>query len=397
MINDKSLGDGEVVSSKALGKVFKLSSYRGNPILSPYRLNVNFDQLGRPRKELNVSVFNPGAEIFNQKIVLAPRFHRNYKIVRFYDTLLKIERLGMENYISEIRFFSSNNGVDFTLIDNLVIKGDGTEHKDFSYGIEDIRIIKTKSPKPLYFLIGCGKIRRPYFDYDADRIAIYSTFDFKAINYHGVIKEFDCRNAFCFPEYIQDKLYMFFRFRPNIHLAALEEGFEQLLNPHKYSYYWQKIFENRQKNLLLKIGESPHTNERIGPGPQLIKTKQGWLFFYFSVGKIIKEITTLYNLNYEITRGYSISCAILHLEHPYRILCKTKVPIYVPNNDYETLGSKKYPVDVPFVIFPTGAVRLDNKLLIYCGAGDKYCIVLSCDINNLLEYLFKYCYLPLKK
>ncbi|MEO0076055.1 MAG: hypothetical protein ABIK19_00085 [candidate division WOR-3 bacterium] len=391
MFDAKRFGDGEVVTSKELGKVFKLSSYSQNPILTPFTLP-NIEQKGT-----NVAVFNPGAEVLNHNIILAPRYHHGYKPVKFFDRHLGIERLGMENYLSEIIFFNSTNGINFNLIDNLVIKGDGSEHKDFCYGIEDLRIIKTISSEQLYLLIGCGKIRRPYFDYNADRIAIYSTSDFKTINYHGIIKEFDCRNAVCFPEYLNDKLYMFLRFRPNIHLAILEQGFDQLLNPNKYAKQWQRIFDNQKKTVLIKIGELPHTSERIGPGPQLIKTKHGWLLFYFAVGTIINEITTLYDLPYQIDRGYSISCALLDLEDPYRILCQTKVPIYIPNHDYEMLGSNQYPVDVPFVIFPTGAVKINNKLLFYCGAGDKYCVVLSCDINNLLEYLIQYCYLSKEK
>jgi len=411
MLDNKDFGDGEIIESKVVGKVFKLSSYNKNPILTPQVLNIT---------KGNAAIFNPGAEIFENRIILVPRCHTGYKKVRFFDDSLKIERIGMENYLSEIRFFSSQDGEHFNPIKNQVLKGDGSIHpapmlkscgvsnntsinnlrnnmhrcgarKDFSYGIEDIRIIRAKTPEEIYFLIGCGKIKRPFFDHNADRIAIYSTKDFKNITYHGIIKDFDCRNAVPFPEYINNRLYMFFRLRPNIHLVELEKGFEQLLNPHRHEKIWDKIYNNKDKTVFIKTGEFAHSRERVGPGPQLIKTTKGWLFIYFSVGKINKDITHLYGLSKEIERGYSISCALLDLENPFKILCRTKIPIYIPSHDYELFGSEQYPVDVPYVVFPIGAIQINNKLLIYCGAGDKYCIVLSCDVNNLLDYLLKYC------
>jgi predicted GH43/DUF377 family glycosyl hydrolase len=55
------------------------------------------------------------------------------------------------------------------------------------------------------------------------------------------------------------------------------------------------------------------------------------------------------------------------------------------------MGNKKFPVDVPNVIFPVGAIVLHDKLLIYCGAGDKYITLLSCSLNNLVDYLLEYC------
>ena len=46
-------------------------------------------------------------------------------------------------------------------------------------------------------------------------------------------------------------------------------------------------------------------------------------------------------------------------------------------------------MDVPAVVFPTGAILRGDKLLLYCGAGDKYVILLSCDVKLLLDYMFE--------
>ena len=282
----------------------------------------------------------------------------------------------------------SEDGIHFKKFNDMVIRGDGSEHKDFIYGIEDIRIIKIEYR---YFLIGCGKIKPPFKAEKGDRIAIYSTENFKNIQYHGIVKSFDSRNAVLFPETINEKHYIILRFYPNIHLDYLEAGLEQLLNPAKHTKYWEKIYNRREETLLLEAKKFPHEKEKIGAGPQIIKTEKGWLLIYHSVGEIDKDICEIYGLKEKIKRGYSICAALLDLENPRKVLRRTKYPIYIPSAPYELLGNEEYPVDVPYVVFPTGAIVKENKLVLYAGAGDKYIILLSCDIRNLVEYLWNYC------
>jgi predicted GH43/DUF377 family glycosyl hydrolase len=181
------------------------------------------------------------------------------------------------------------------------------------------------------------------------------------------------------------------RFHPNIHLACLEAGIEQLLNPSKYKKEWEKFYEQRQQNLLLKAGYLAHEEEKIGPSTPLIKTDRGWLLIYHSVGKIEGDICKEYGLSEKIKRGYSICAALLDLENPEKVLCRTRHPIYIPSAPYELYGDEQYPVDVPTVVFPVGAIVRKDKLILYAGAGDKYIILLSCNLNNLVNYLYKFC------
>lgn len=40
----------------------------------------------------------------------------------------------------------------------------------------------------------------------------------------------------------------------------------------------------------------------------------------------------------------------------------------------------------------TQPIKTDRGwLIIYAGAGDRYIIVLSCDLDNLVNYLWRYC------
>ncbi len=388
MILDNSitkLGEGTIVSLDSGEVAFKLASFENNPIVKPQDLGLTWHK----DDELKIgAVFNGGAEVFQNKVILMPRCHQGYCEGRFVDPRTGIERICLENYVSEIWPLVSEDGINFGRFRNVVIRGDGTDHQDFIYGIEDIRIIKYDQR---YLLIGCGKTGPVFKAAKADRIAVYSTNDFVNITYHGIIESFDSRNAVPFPDTIHGQHYMLLRFHPNIHLDFLEGGMEQLLNPSKHIEQWKKIYERRGQNLLLEAGHYPHEKEKIGPSTQVIGTDKGWLVIYHAVGEIKGNICKAYGLAERIERGYSICAALLDLEDPRKVLCRTNNPIYIPTAPYELYGNDQYSVDVPAVVFPVGAFVLNSKLVIYAGAGDKYIILLSCNLENLINYLWEYC------
>lgn len=381
----KELGDGRTILLGSGEVIFKLDSYEKNPIVKPQDIGLTWLE----DKELKIgAVFNSGAEMFQDKVILMPRCHQQYQKGVFLDEKLGIKRYYLENYISEVWPLVSEDGVHFTRFQNVAVRGDGSDHQDFTYGIEDIRIIKYEQ---IYLLVGCGKTKPPFKGENADRIAIYSTNDFSNITYHGMVKPFDSRNAIPFSEPINGRLYMLFRFHPNLHIDSLEAGIEQLLNPSNHIKQWEKIYERRSQNLLLEAGHYPHEKEKIGPGTQIIKTRRGWLLIYHGVGEIDTDICKTYGLSKKIERGYSVCAALLDLDNPRKVVCRTTNPIYIPSVPYELWGNDQYPIDVPAVVFPVGALVLKNKLLIYCGAGDKYITLLSCNLDNLLDYLWKHC------
>ena len=379
------LGAGKVIEIESGETIFKLDSYKKNPIVRPQDIGLTWQENG----ELKIgAVFNGGAEMFQDNVILTPRCHKGYKKSAFFDKKSGMQKYRLENYISEVWPLVSGDGVHFTRFQNVIIRGDGTDHKDFTYGIEDIRIVKYGR---LYLLIGCGKIKPPFKGGNADRIAVYSTKDFVNINYCGMAEPFDSRNAVPFFEPVNGRYYMLLRFHPNIHLDYLEAGVDQLLNPSRHKKHWQKIYERKNQNLLLEVGYYPHEKEKIGPGPQVIKTDRGWLLIYHAVGEIKDKICKVYGLTDKIERGYSICVALLDLDDPRKVLCRTRNPIYIPSSPYEFDGNNQYPVDVPAVVFPVGAFVIKNKLIVYSGAGDKYIILLSCNLDNLVNYLWENC------
>lgn len=385
---DKSiqqLSNGSIVTLDDGEPIFKLGSFEGNPVIKPQDIGLTWHDNG----ELKIgAVFNGGAEVFNDKVIVMPRCHQGYYASKYVDSRTGKERNCLENYVSEIWPLVSEDGINFDRFQNAVIQGDGTDHRDFTYGIEDIRIIKYDQG---YLLVGCGKTGAAFKAEKADRIAVYSTNDFANITYHGIVEAFDSRNSVPFSETINNKLYNLLRFYPNIHIDVLEAGIDQLLNPSMHLRDWKEIYERRSKSLLLEVGRYPHEKEKVGPGPQLIKTDKGWLLIYHAVGEIKDNICQAYGLAKNIERGYSICAALLDLDNPRKVLCRTINPIYIPSAPYELYGDDKYCVDVPAVVFPVGAFVRKGKLVIYAGAGDKYIILLSCNLENLIDYLWEYC------
>ena len=381
----QKLGDGETVLLDSGETIFKLDSLENNPIVKPQDIGLIWQENG----ELEIgAVFNGGAEVFQDKVILTPRCHQGYQKATFFDEKLGIERSCLENYISEVWPLVSEDGVHFTRFQDVAIRADGTDHQDFTYGIEDIRIVKHGRR---YLLVGCGKIKPPFKGGNADRIAIYSTDNFVNVTYHGMVESFDSRNAVPFPEPVNGRHYVLLRFHPDIHLSFLEAGTDQLLNPSRHKERWEEIYERRSRNLLLEAGHYPHEKEKIGPGPQIIRTARGWLLIYHTVGEIEGDICEAYGLAEGIQRGYSVCAALVDLDDPRKVLCRTRNPIYIPSAPYELHGNEQYPVDVPAVVFPVGALVRKDKLILYAGAGDKYIVLLSCRLDNLVDYLWEYC------
>ncbi|MHA1978237.1 MAG: glycoside hydrolase family 130 protein [Candidatus Hodarchaeales archaeon] len=384
----QKLGEGIIENLSSGEYIFKLQSYEKNPIVKPWDLGLTWYendiyQIG--------AIFNSGATLFNDKLILTPRVHAEYQRGKFFDESLQIERFGFKNYISKIWILSSDDGLNFKRYHDILIKGDGTSHKDFLYGIEDVRIIRTSRR---YFLIGCGKVCPPFQRLKGnpgDRIAIYSTQDFIDITYHGIIENIDMRYAVIFPEIVTGKQYILLRFGKNIHIDVLEAGINQLLLPSRYRTLWNKIYERRKETIFLEVGRFPHEKEKIGPGPPPIRTKKGWLLIYHAVGEIDTSIGRVYGLSSKIKRSYSICAALLDLHDPTKVLCCTKYPVYIPSKPWELYGNETYPVDIPAVIFPMGIIVKDNKMLLYAGASDKYVVLLSSQLDSFLEFLWCEC------
>ena len=108
-------------------------------------------------------------------------------------------------------------------------------------------------------------------------------------------------------------------------------------------------------------------SKKVGIGPPPIKTKYGWLAIYQAVG---------------FDDGvYKIGAMLLDLKDPTKVLYRSSRAILEPNATYENSGFK------PGVVYPCGAVVIDNKLIVYYGASDTFIAAATANLDDFIDGL----------
>jgi len=109
-------------------------------------------------------------------------------------------------------------------------------------------------------------------------------------------------------------------------------------------------------------------NFKVGLGPPPILTEEGYLVIYHGVQR---------------PKIYRVGLALLSKRNPREVIARVPYPVMEPKEWYE-----RY-LDVPFVVFPTGAILVDDELYLYYGAGDTVIALAKARIDELLYELDK--------
>lgn len=119
-----------------------------------------------------------------------------------------------------------------------------------------------------------------------------------------------------------------------------------------------------------------HKRTRSAAAPP-IKTKDGWLLLYHAMDK-------------EDGGRYKLGAMLLDLKDPSIVICRASRPILEPDEWYENDWK-------PGIIYASGAVVKNNKLIVYYGGGDKYIGVASIGLSELLNSMKKNSPIKLEK
>jgi beta-1,2-mannobiose phosphorylase / 1,2-beta-oligomannan phosphorylase len=160
------------------------------------------------------------------------------------------------------------------------------------------------------------------------------------------------KSAVLFPEKINGKYVMLHRVYPNILVDELDDlnfDDDKFLTGHYFIPPRRKHWDSK----------------KVGAGAPPMKTKDGWLLIYQSVG-------------HQDSGRYKIGAMILDKNNPSKVLYRTNNPILSPEEHYENGGFKSG------VVYPCGAVIKDNKLLVYYGGGDTYVNAAETDLDKFL-------------
>jgi beta-1,2-mannobiose phosphorylase / 1,2-beta-oligomannan phosphorylase len=169
----------------------------------------------------------------------------------------------------------------------------------------------------------------------------------KLISAPGMIN----KSAVIFPEKIKGKYVVYHRIYPNLLVDYVDDlSFEnKFLQAHHYIPPRKNFWDSK----------------KIGAGAPPMKTEDGWLLIYQSVG-------------YQDPGRYKIGAMLLDLENPSKVIARTNSPIVEPVESYENDGFKAG------VVYPCGAVTMKNKLHVYYGGADTVVCAASTDLDRFL-------------
>jgi predicted GH43/DUF377 family glycosyl hydrolase len=174
------------------------------------------------------------------------------------------------------------------------------------------------------------------------------------------------KDAMLFPKKINGKYALLHRVLPGIQIAYFDD-FDQLNQT-----FW-KDYLKKLDNYLVLDPKYSFQNSYIGSGCVPIETNDGWLLIYHSAEVDIKK-----------GQVYHASAALLDLDDPTKVIGLLPYPLFSPETEWEKKGV------VNNVVFPTGAVVDQGKILIFYGAADKVIGLKKIDLSNLLEELKKH-------
>lgn len=248
----------------------------------------------------------------------------------------------------------SDDGINWKIENSpIVFKAGNTEMIDSDYKYDPrVTFIDDR-----YWITWCN-------GYNGPTIGIGYTFDF--------VEFFQCENAFLpfnrngvlFPEKIDGKFAMLSRPSDNGHtpFGNIYISFSPDMK------YWG---EHRCVMKVTAFEDSAWQCLKIGAGSVPLRTEEGWLMFYHGV------INTCNGFR------YSMGAALLDLEDPTKVLCRTRSYLLAPALSYETSG------DVPNVIFPCAAIADGDQIGVYYGAADTSVAIAFGYISEIIAFMKK--------
>ncbi len=180
----------------------------------------------------------------------------------------------------------------------------------------------------------------------------------------------DNRNMVLFPEKIGG-LYTRLE-RPMPVYSRGSDRFDIWLSSSPDLRYWG------DSKLVLSVEDVSFANNKIGPAAPPVKTKYGWL-------------TTFHAVDTDDSRGkngwedfwrkrYSAGIMLLDLENPSKVIGISKLPLIIPEAEYERNGFRND------VIFPGGMILEESgEVKIYYGAADTVECMARADVNDLIK------------
>ncbi|MHC4788809.1 MAG: glycoside hydrolase family 130 protein [Planctomycetota bacterium] len=235
-------------------------------------------------------------------------------------------------FVSHLRVFRSADGRCFEAAGGLYPRT-GYE----LYGVEDARIVRLGEA----FYVTYVAVSE-----HGAATALASTRDFERFERHGVIFCPENKDVVLFPRMIGGRYVALHRPNPRMHFSR--PGIWLARSPDML--HWGE-------HQALYAGGDEWEAGKVGAGAPPISTERGWLEVYHGNAAAVGEGEV---------GAYAAGLLLLDEEDPSRVRGRAAEPILVPQAEFEQAGF------VPGVVFPTGVVRREGRLLLYYGAADTF-------------------------
>ncbi len=300
---------------------------------------------------------------FNMSVIKKDKiFYGVYRAISAIDKLRTPER------ISIIGIGKSKDGTHFEERAPFISPQEEWE----KYGCEDPRLTYFEGN---YYIFYTALSRYP-FEADGIKVAIAISKNLKEIDERHLVTPFNAKAMTLFPERISGKITVIVTVNTDMPPAKIAlaqvDKIEELWN----SKFWDEWYKNIDKHVI-DLKRSSYDHVEIGAPP--VKTSHGWLLLY-------SHIQNYFSSPENLDRIFGIEAVILDFNNPFKILGRTRGPLFAPRESYEFLGH------VPNIIFPSGAIIKKSArqlvggdtLFIYYGAVDMTVCVAHLNLGDLM-------------
>lgn len=245
--------------------------------------------------------------------------------------------------ISHLRIARSADGVNFEIDEKPAVSA---ENEYETFGLEDPRITSVDGTYYVHYVAVSpfGVVT-----------CLASTVDFKDFKRHGVIFSPENKDVAIFDEKASGRFYALHRpvsplfGRQDIWLAE---------SPDLLTY------GNHRR--LFGPGAGSWDEAKVGAGAVPFRIEQGWLEVYHGVDR---------------NNRYCLGAVLLDGTEPWKVLARSKEPIFEPEANYEREGF------FGNVVFSCGLLREDDTLRLYYGAADTTVCYAELSLKLILNSL----------
>jgi predicted GH43/DUF377 family glycosyl hydrolase len=276
-------------------------------------------------------------------------------VYRAQSTLQTIHSHAIE--LSTIGHAESIDRVTFTKRKLLITPKEDWER----FGCEDPRVTKIGN---LYYIFYTALSQWPPAPAGI-HVAYAITRDFHTIDERHLVTPFNAKAMTLFPEKINGKFAVLLTVNPDIPPSTIAIAYLDSLSQLQDQNFWKKWHISFSKHSVHLL-RTTHDHVEIGAPP--IKTDHGWLLIY----SYIRSYLTSHKF-------FGIEAVLLDTNDPQKIIGRTEQPLLFPEYDYELVGK------IPSVIFPSGAIIVNDNLGIYYGAADTRVGLATCNLIDLIR------------